>query len=139
VPVAALYGGLALLDRPLSASTALIGSVFLGLVVDDTIHFLHGYERARRAGADARSAVAASFRSCGRALVVTSLVLGLGFGAAAIGSLSTTVEFAVVSAAVIALALLADVVLLPALLVVVHGERTSTAGRTEALVHEAVA
>jgi hypothetical protein len=118
LPIAALYGGLELAGRPLSAATAMIGSVFLGLVVDDTIHFLHAFESARRAGARTLGAVSAAFARSGRAIVVTSIVLAVGFGAGVFGELTSTIEFAIVASGVVVVALIADLVVLPALLIV---------------------
>ncbi|MEZ5977359.1 MAG: MMPL family transporter [Planctomycetota bacterium] len=130
VPIAALYGGLALAGRPLSASTAMIGTVFLGLVVDDTIHFLHGYRAARERGLSPRMAVASAYSRSGRAITVTTAVLCLGFGAAVMGRLETTIEFAVVSALVILLAWICDLLVLPALLMLGSPILRSNAPRT---------
>ncbi|QDU83262.1 MMPL family protein [Planctomycetes bacterium Pla163] len=116
VPIAALYGGLVLSGRPLSTSTAMIGTVFLGLVVDDTIHFLHAYHRARRVGARPRSAVTEAFTRTSRAIVVTTVVLATGFATAGLGELATTVEFSIIASGTVMLALVADLVLLPATL-----------------------
>lgn len=115
LPCLLLYGSLAAIDRPLSVGTAMIGSVLLGLVVDDTIHFLHSYVQARRRGAGVVTGMMRALRRSGRAIVVTSVVLALGFSAAACGELETTREFGILAAGTIVVALLADLVLLPAI------------------------
>lgn len=114
-PCLLLHGGLVLLGRPLSVASAMIGSVILGLVVDDAIYFLHGF-RAARSGARERLAVAHTLRSSGRAMTVTSLVLALGFSAGLSGELSTTREFGGLAASTILAAWGANLFLLPALL-----------------------
>ena len=108
------------------AATAMIGSVFLGLVVDDTIHFLHAFEAARRTSLDTVAAVSTAFARSGRAIVVTSIVLAVGFGAGAFGDLSSTIEFAVVASSVVVVALIGDLVALPALLIFFDRSRASS-------------
>ncbi len=117
-PCLVLHGGLALAGRPLSVASAMIGSVVLGLVVDDAIYFLHGFSAAARSGRSPRSAVARALRRSGRAITVTSLVLTLGFLASLGGSLATTREFGVLAAVSILAALAANLCLLPALVLV---------------------
>jgi predicted RND superfamily exporter protein len=125
VPCVLLYGGLALSGRPLSVGSAMIGSVLLGLIVDNTIHYLHGYRRARLLGSGVPGSLRRAYRRSGRAIVVTSLVLALGFAAGISGELVTTREFGVLAAGTILLALAADLLLLPA--VVLLGRRPSEA------------
>jgi len=116
LPCALLYGCLSAAGRPLSVGSAMIGSAMLGLMVDDTIHFLHGYARRRRAGAGGVSAVVRSLRHAGRAVTMTSAALGLGFCATLFGSLDTSREFGILAAGSIGVALLADLILLPSIL-----------------------
>ena len=115
LPCLALHGGLALLGRPLSVASAMIGSVILGLVVDNALYFLHGF-RAANARHHARAAVARTLRASGRAMTVTSLVLALGFSAGLAGELTTTREFGALAAGTILAAWAANLFLLPTLL-----------------------
>lgn len=119
LPCLALHGGLALLGRPLSVASAMIGSVILGLVVDDAIYFLHGF-RAASTSLRARTAVARTLRASGRAMTVTSLVLALGFSAGLAGELATTREFGALAAGTILAAWAANLLLLPTLLLLRH-------------------
>ena len=121
-PCLVVYGGLGLSGRPLSVATAMVGSVLLGLIVDDTIHVLHRFRRARAPGKDALSSLEEAFAGSGRAVLIVTAVLALGFGLAAFGRLSTTVEFGALAATTIVLAFLSDLVLLPVLLV---GQRSA--------------
>jgi len=118
-PCLLMHGGLVLLGRPLTVASAMIGSVILGLVVDDAIYFLHGF-RAARARARERVAVAHTLRTSGRAMSVTSLVLALGFSASLSGELSTTREFGALAASTILAAWGANLFLLPALLLLLR-------------------
>lgn len=126
-PCLLLHGGLALCGRPLSVASAMIGSVILGLVVDDAIYFLHGY-RAARGQVRERLAVTHTLRTSGRAMTVTSLVLALGFSAGLTGALSTTREFGALAATTILAAWAANLFLLPTLLLFFRAR----AGRAQA-------
>jgi predicted RND superfamily exporter protein len=118
LPCLALHGGLALAGRPMSVASAMIGSVVLGLVVDQAIYFLHGF-RGGLERTTPRVAVARTLRHSGRAMTVTSLVLALGFLAGVAGQLTTTREFGILAAGSILTAWIANVWLLPTLLLAV--------------------
>lgn len=117
LPCLLVYGGMALFDRPLTVATAMISSVLLGLIVDDTIHLLHRFQTLVRSGHPPLDALTAIFRGTARAVTITSAVLALGFSLCWFGELTTSVEFGTLAAITIVAALLCDVVLLPALLV----------------------
>ncbi|MEZ5990142.1 MAG: MMPL family transporter [Planctomycetota bacterium] len=116
IPSILLYGGLAAVARPMSVGSAMIGSVLLGLIVDDTIHFLHRYRQSRARGSSSRTAVARAFRVAGRALAISTLVQVLGFSTCLFGELDTSREFAVLAAGTMLVALLADLIVLPSIL-----------------------
>jgi len=113
-----IVGGAALqiLGYPLDVGTAMTASVALGICVDDTIHFLANYEAYRREGASPQTAVARVFSGTGRALVVTTVILGGAFATFGLGSFLPNVHFGVIVALMLAVALVGDLVLLPALL-----------------------
>lgn len=117
LPCIVVYAALAALGRPLSVATAMISSVLLGLIVDDTIHLLHRFREARLRGATRLAALEGVYQHSGRAVLITSVVLGLGFSIGLFGQLSTTSEFCGMAAITIVVALLCDVLLLPALLI----------------------
>ncbi|MHC4860681.1 MAG: efflux RND transporter permease subunit [Planctomycetota bacterium] len=98
------------------SSIALIFAVALGLAVDDTIHVLMRYMRERAAGRPVRSAVYLAIRWTGRPVMLTSLVLLVGFLAFATSGFKATAQFGVISAVTIAAALVGDLLLLPSLL-----------------------
>jgi len=115
LPCLLLHGGLALAGRPLSVASAMIGSVILGLVVDNAIYFLHGYRQEQRRVSE-RLAVARTLRHTGRSISVTSLVLALGFLAGLVGELTTTREFGLLACLTILAAWAANLFVLPSLL-----------------------
>jgi len=127
LPVLFTLGGMGWCGLPLDVATVTVAGIALGLVVDDTIHLLHRYHLARGAGAAAPAAVAAALRGVGRPVVVTSLALGLGFLAFGAAPFRPTRDFGLLTAATAATALLMDLAVLPALILlpVLRGGRTS--------------
>lgn len=121
VPCVIVYGVLATLGRPLSVASAMIGSVMLGLIVDDTIHFLYRYRQALDHQAHREEAVRSALAHAGRPIILTSVVLSGGFAACLAGSLVTTREFGLLSSSTILLALATDLLLLPAMLLLAPG------------------
>ena len=117
VPVAIYFGILGLGAAPLSLPTSLIGSIALGVAIDDTVHFLVRYGGERRAGLGPREAARLCGRRVGRPIVITSFVMMAGFLVIALSSFATLRQFGVLSAATMGICLLTDLILLPALLV----------------------
>jgi predicted RND superfamily exporter protein len=121
VPVLIVTGLMGWLRIPFDFATMTVGSIAIGLVVDDTIHFLHAFNRELERGADVRAATRQTLLTTGRAMFVTSLTLIAGFLAYTQATLQNLIDFGVLIAAVIALALLADFTLVPALLSIRKG------------------
>ena len=104
---------------PLDMFTLLIGSIAIGLAVDDTIHFMHNFRRYYHNTGDAVVAVEKTFYTTGKAMVITSIVLSLGFYAYMFGQMISVQNFGFLTGSVIILALLADLLLAPALMILV--------------------
>ncbi|MEM0942756.1 MAG: efflux RND transporter permease subunit, partial [Pseudomonadota bacterium] len=96
---------------------AVVLAATLGIVVDDTVHFLSKYARARKAGKSAEDAVRETFSSVGMALFITTLGLVAGFLVLAQSGFAVNRDLARLTAITITLALVADFLLLPALLI----------------------
>jgi len=116
VPVLLGLGIMAAVGFSLDPGTVMIASIALGLVVDDTVHFMVRFQRQRSAGQSAQAAVEHTLRAVGRPIVLTSTVLLGGFGVLALSSFNPNVHFGLISALVVVLALVADLVMLPAAL-----------------------
>jgi predicted RND superfamily exporter protein len=123
VPIAVVVGAMGWLDLPFDVSTMLIGSVAIGLVVDDTIHFLHTFAREFGAARDVRLAIERTLVTTGRAIFATSLTLAGGFLVYAAATLRTLLNFGLLTAAIVLLAMLADFLLVPALISIVFDKR----------------
>ncbi|MCE2493627.1 MAG: MMPL family transporter [Alphaproteobacteria bacterium] len=127
IPGALGFGIWGLAVGEVGISLSVVTAMTLGIVVDDTVHFLSKYRRARRElGCASPDAVRVAFRTVGRALLTTSLVLVAGFVVVSLSSFELNAGMGKLTAMVIALALMADFFLLPPLLMKV--ERDSGMG-----------
>ena len=122
VPGAMGFGIWGLAVGEVGLSLSVVTSMTLGIVVDDTVHFLTKYRRARsELGRSPPDAVRYAFVTVGRALLTTSLVLVAGFLVLSLSSFELNAGMGLLTALVIALALVADFFLLPPLLMKVEG------------------
>ena len=122
VPGAMGFGVWGLAVGEVGLSLSVVTSMTLGIVVDDTVHFLSKYRRARsELGRSPPDAVRYAFVTVGRALLTTSLVLVAGFLVLSLSSFELNAGMGLLTALVIALALIADFFLLPPLLMKVEG------------------
>jgi uncharacterized protein len=95
----------------------MIGSIAIGMVVDDTMHFMYNFRRYYELSGDAREAVRNTLLSAGRALMITSIVLASSFFTLLFATFTSTHKFGFFTGLVILVALLADFILAPALVV----------------------
>ena len=100
----------------LDGFTLLIGSIALGLAVDDTIHFFHNFRRYYVETGSSREAVRQTLLTSGRAMLFTSLVLVTGFWLFMFATLNNVFFFGLLTGTTLILALLADFLLAPAML-----------------------
>jgi predicted RND superfamily exporter protein len=105
----------------------LVGGIAIGLAVDDTIHFMHNFRRYHEQGMDVRAAVHETLHTAGRAMLVTTLVLTIGFLVFTLSSMQNLRNFGLLVGFAISTAFLADVLLAPALVRVAIGEDAPTA------------
>ena len=117
VPAAMALGVWGYLVGVAGLSVAVVVAITLGIVVDDTVHFLSKYLRAKREmGLSSAAAVKFAFSTVGVALWITSITLMAGFAILALSGFKVTAEMGLLSAVTIGLALLADFFFLPPLL-----------------------
>lgn len=115
-PIAVLFGLMGWLGFPAEVGTVLTASAALGIAVDDTLHFLTWRAKAASAGASPYQATRHAYRSCGVAMVETSLVCGLGLAVFTASGFRPISRFGACMSVLLALALFADLVVLPAIL-----------------------
>jgi predicted RND superfamily exporter protein len=126
LPIIAALGLMGWFGLPLDAFNLLVGSIVLGLAVDDTIHFMHGFYRERSAEHPPAEAVRLTLQTTGQAMFFTTLILCTGFAIYATAYMRNFAGFGLITAFALAMAFIADVVLSPAL--VVLAERRARSG-----------
>lgn len=99
-------------------AVSVVAAMSLGIVVDDTIHFLYKYLRLRRTGVSTSVAVEQTVRHTGAAILTTSCILGLGFGVLAFSHFQINAQMGLLTAVCLVLAVVLDLIVLPALLLV---------------------
>ena len=120
IPAVLGFGVWGLTVGQVGLSLSVVVAMTIGIVVDDTVHFLSKYRRARREyGQGPEDAVRYAFDTAGRALFATTVVLVAGFLIFAFSPFVPTAQVGVLTAMIIAFALVADLSLLPALLTAV--------------------
>ena len=125
IPVYLVLGFAGWHDIPLDGSTMLIGAIVIGIAVDDTIHFMHKFNRYLEDGLEPALAVRETLRTTGSALLFTSLVLMAGFSSFLFAYMDMAKEFGVLTAFATCVALAADVIVGPALMMLVTRRRTA--------------
>lgn len=116
-PLVLAYGAWYFIDGFVGLATATVASASLGIVVDDTVHFLSKYLRQRRKeGLDAEKALKETFRGVVPALVTTSAVLAGGFAVMTLSPFKPNAVFGLLICLTIGFALVADLFLLPPLM-----------------------
>jgi hypothetical protein len=123
-PVIVTLGFMGWFDFPIDPFTLLIGCIGIGLAVDDTIHFMHNFQRYYTTSGDAHWAVHETLQTTGRALLFTTLVLCTGFFLYMFSSMQNVFQFGFLTGLCLVLALLANVLLAPALMVLVTRRRS---------------
>ncbi|MDY0356983.1 MAG: efflux RND transporter permease subunit [Sedimentisphaerales bacterium] len=117
VPPAMAFGVWGFLNGQVGLALSVVVAMTIGIVVDDTVHFLSKYERARREqGMNPSQAVRYAFQTVGTAMWVTTVALVAGFSLLTLSRYRMSSEMGQMCAIVIGLALLMDYLLLPSLL-----------------------
>ncbi|WP_372799035.1 MMPL family transporter [Litorivivens sp.] len=117
------------LGIPLNTDMLITASIIIGIAVDDTIHFLTHYRNAWYETGDVDKAVRGTLSEVGQAVILTTIVLALGFGVLGFSDYLGLVKPGIAGAVAIVVALLSDLLFLPALIYRVKPEL----GRKQAL------
>ena len=115
-PVMIVLAIMVIFDIPLDMFTMLIGSIVIGLAVDDTVHFMHNFMRYYHQDPDTKGSITHALTGTGRAMLITSIVLSLGFFVYIFSSMNNLFAFGLLTGIAIIAALLADFFIAPALL-----------------------
>jgi predicted RND superfamily exporter protein len=127
LPILASFGAWALLVGEVGFSVATVASISLGIVVDDTVHFLTKYTRARRErGLSAEESIRYAFNSVGTAILVNTAILAIGFAVLLASNFKVNADMGLLTSLAIVLALVLDFLLLPSLLLLGREPKTVT-------------
>lgn len=115
IPTLVVLGVMGWLRIPLDLMTITIAAIAMGIAVDDTIHYIHRYLE-EPADASAEEAVKRTHSTVGHAILYTSLIIILGFSLLSFSDFIPSVLFGLLTGLAMAVALAADLCLLPVLL-----------------------
>ena len=123
-PVLVGFGVWALYLGTINTGMVIVFGMTLGIIVDDTVHFMTKFLRARRElGYNGREAVTYAFETVGKALVTTTVVLMAGFAVLSTSSFALNSYMARITTVIILSALIIDFILLPSLLILTSKEK----------------
>ncbi len=117
LPVVIALGVMGWLDIPLDMMTMTVAAIGVGIAVDDTVHYVHRFKRELAQDGDYIAAMHRCHGSVGLAMTSTSAVITIGFAILALSRFLPTVYFGLLTGLVMIVALVADLTLLPRLLV----------------------
>jgi predicted RND superfamily exporter protein len=124
LPAGLAFGLWGLLVGQVNMAVAVVAGMALGVVVDDSVHFLSKYQIARRElKLSPNNAVISAFNGVGTALVVTTLILTAGFAILAQSTFGVNSYMAMLTGIALVIALVADMTLLPALLIALDKDK----------------
>lgn len=118
IPLTTGLGFMVAVGMNLDVTTVMIFSIAFGIAVDDTIHFVARYREEVESGRDVEEAVTATLRSAGRAMVLTSVILMIGFSVILVSNFPGTQRFGVLGVLIIGMALVTDLTVTPACMLV---------------------
>ncbi|HAH43995.1 MAG TPA: hypothetical protein DCM07_03925 [Planctomycetaceae bacterium] len=116
-PIVVVFGIMGWLDIPLDIGAVMTASVALGIAIDDTLHFLAWFRREKGMNQSSEQAVRSAMKHCGRAMIHTTFICGLGLLVFAFSDFIPTQRFAWMMLALLTTALIGDLLFLPAMLI----------------------
>jgi predicted RND superfamily exporter protein len=115
-PLVFLLGFLGWSGINLDLATCTVTAIVMGIVIDDTIYFIHYYSKLRRLGMGVAESIQQTHLAVGKVILLSSIVLVAGFSVMLLASLKTVVYFGLLAIVSVIAALLSDLVILPLLL-----------------------
>jgi len=127
VPAGMAFGAWALFVGQVGLAVSVVAAMTLGIVVDDTIHFLSKYLRARRErGMNTEDAIRYAFNTVGVALFITTVILTAGFMIIAQSTFLVNANMGLLTAITICIALFVDFLFLPPLLMLIDRDKSES-------------
>ncbi|SFV50853.1 Predicted exporter of the RND superfamily [hydrothermal vent metagenome] len=125
LPVLLVVGLMGWLGIDIDIGVAISGAIIIGVAVDDTIHFLVKYFDARERGLTLEDSFDEVIRYAGRAIIFTTIILSMAFSIFAFSHFVPNQNFGIVTAFALVVALVIDLLLLPAILSIVDRRNTA--------------
>jgi predicted RND superfamily exporter protein len=127
IPALVTFGFWALTVGHIGMAVAVIGAASLGIVVDDSVHFLTKYLRGlREKNLSREDAIRYAFAEVGEAIVFTSVIVGIGFGIIAMSTFQVNAQLGLLTAITVVVAMVFDFIMLPAILLLGHKSPETT-------------
>jgi predicted RND superfamily exporter protein len=119
VPIGMIFGFMGWFAIPLDIMTITIAAIAIGIGVDDTIHYIHRFKKEYHCNYDYRLSSQICANTIGNAMQYTSVTIMIGFSILILSNLIPTIYFGILTMLVMAAALIANLMLLPKVLMVV--------------------
>jgi predicted RND superfamily exporter protein len=133
-PIGVAFGIWAIFDSEIGLALSIVAGMTLGIVVDDTVHFMSKYLRAKREkNLNATEAVRYAFSNVGVALLVTTFVLAAGFLVLSMSAFELNSAMGLLTAITIVIALIIDFLFLPPLLIALEERQNENKDKKEVL------
>ena len=117
VSVSFVFGIMGWVGIPLDMMTITIAAIAMGIAVDDTVHYIHRYKKEFELKRDYLKAIHLTHSSIGYAILYTSMTIVIGFSLLMFSNFVPTIYFSLLTVLAMIIALFADLLLLPVLLV----------------------
>jgi len=118
VPVGVIFGFMGWMDIPLDMMTITIAAISIGIAVDDTIHYIYRFNIEYSQIKNAKKAIINAHKSIGRAMFYTSSIIIIGFSILVLSNFIPTIYFGILTMVAMFMAIVADLLLLPVLLMI---------------------
>jgi predicted RND superfamily exporter protein len=116
LPAGIGFGIWALISAEINMALSVVLSMTLGIIVDDTVHFLSKYHHAKQENKSTHAAIHYAYQTVGQALVITTAVLTVGFAILTLSSFALNADMGLLTAIILVTALVIDLFFLPAFL-----------------------
>ena len=117
IPIIFAAGYLGFAGIPIRPPIAITFSICLGIAVDDSLHFLFRFWQERKKSSNLKEVISNTIETTGLAMLTSTIVLVSGFLVITVSTFIPTAQFGIISAITLTVALLIDITLLPALLI----------------------
>lgn len=119
IPISLVFGIMGWLSIPLDIMTITIAAIALGIAVDDTIHFMHRFDfEFKQSHGNYAVSINKALNTVGHPMYHTTIIIVIGFSILMLSNLVPTIYFGLLTAVVMISVLIANLLLLPRLLII---------------------